>query len=263
MKTTVLRLGVLSVALSLAACANNPYPRTTVGAGVGAVAGGVLGHQLDDDKGRYAGAAVGALVGGAIGNYMDRQQQDFNQALASERQRGLEIQRQQDGSIRLEIPAEISFDVDRAEVKPAFYSSLDKVAGILREYPQTTVDIIGHTDNTGSEAYNLDLSHRRAQSVAGYLSTRGVDYGRLRTDGRGESQPRADNSTASGRALNRRVEMIVRPVTTAESGYNNPQYPQGGDPYNPQGLPQGGYNQPQPYPYNQGYSQPAGSGSTF
>lgn len=230
---------VLALAIGLSACAGSPHQRTAIGAGTGAVAGGVIGHQIDRRSGRYVGAAVGALAGGAIGAYMDNQERAFNQALAAERQRGLEIQRMQDGSIKLDIPAEISFDFDRADIKPAFAPSLDRVAAILREYPQTTIDIIGHTDSIGSDAYNLQLSQRRADSVAGYLASRGVERGRIRTEGRGEREPRASNETEAGRQLNRRVEMYVRPITQAQ-GYD-PRFPQGGDPTNPQGLPGGAY----------------------
>ncbi|HXH03419.1 MAG TPA: OmpA family protein [Candidatus Competibacteraceae bacterium] len=259
MKTLLVRTSLVALAVSLAACANNPYQKTMIGAGTGAVLGGVVGHEIKGERGAYIGAAVGALAGGAVGNYMDRQQQAFEQALASERQRGLEIQRMQDGSIKLEIPSEISFDYNRAEVKPAFVPSLDKVAGILRDYPDTTIDIIGHTDSTGSESYNMDLSRRRAESVAQFLSGRGVPYQRMRTEGRGESQPRASNATEAGRQLNRRVEMVVRPAQ-GTGGYAQPQQPapQPGGAYGqPQPYPAGGYGQPQPYPQPGGaYGQP-------
>lgn len=172
------------------ACAvDDPYRRTKAGAGIGAVAGAVIGHQIDGKSGRYVGAAVGALAGGAAGNYMDRQQQAFDQALAEEQNRyNMEVQRMQDGSLKLNIPSEVSFDVDRADIKPAFVPTLDKVANILQEYNQSTIDIIGHTDSSGSDDYNLELSLRRAESVANYLASRGVAPQRLRTDGRGKRE---------------------------------------------------------------------------
>lgn len=212
------RFALLATVLALGACAaNDPYARTKTGAAVGAVAGAILGHQLDDDSGRYVGAAIGALAGGAVGNYMDNQQRAFDQALYEEQQRhGLEIQRLQDGSLKLDIPSEVSFDLDRAEIKPAFRPTLDKVADILRQYDRSVVHIVGHTDSTGSDVYNQQLSQRRADSVAQYLASRGVDWQRLRTEGRGESQPRASNATEAGRQLNRRVELVIRPVVEGQ-----------------------------------------------
>ncbi|NJN46978.1 MAG: OmpA family protein [Candidatus Competibacteraceae bacterium] len=233
------------------ACAvDDPYRRTKAGAGIGAVAGAVIGHQIDGKSGRYVGAAVGALAGGAAGNYMDRQQQAFDQALAEEQNRyNMEVQRMQDGSLKLNIPSEVSFDVDRADIKPAFVPTLDKVANILQEYNQSTIDIIGHTDSSGSDDYNLELSLRRAESVANYLASRGVAPQRLRTDGRGKREPRASNATASGRQLNRRVEMIVRPTEQGQyqqptGGYSAP--PQQGGGYGD--SPQNPYQQPAPQP---------------
>lgn len=242
---SVLRLTVVTAALALSACAaNDPYQRTKVGAATGAVLGGVLGHQLDDDTGRYVGAAVGALAGGAVGNYMDRQEQAFEQTLAEEQRRhNLEIQRLQDGSLKLGIPSEVSFDFDSAALKPAFYPTLDKVAGLLQQYDQTVVHVIGHTDSTGADAYNQQLSQRRAESVVQYLGARGVAYQRLRPEGRGESQPRASNATELGRQQNRRVDMIIQPVQQGQS------YGQGQTPAYPSG--QGGYQTPAQYPQSQ------------
>lgn len=206
---------LLSILAMLAACAaNDPYQRTKVGAGVGAVAGAILGHQLDDDSGRYVGAALGAAVGGGIGYAMDQQHQQL-QALAAENQRlGLEVQRLQDGSIRLNIPGEVSFDTDSARIKPGFMSALDRVASILNQDTRSTIQIIGHTDSQGDPQYNLRLSRDRANSVADALSVRRVAYNRMFTEGRGESEPRASNATAEGRRLNRRVEMYVRPTSS-------------------------------------------------
>jgi outer membrane protein OmpA-like peptidoglycan-associated protein len=235
--------------LTLIACtAADPYQRTKVGAGVGAVTGAVVGHLVDDDAGKYIGAAVGALAGGAVGNYMDRQQQAFEQALAEEQRRhNLEIQRLQDGSIKLDIPSEVSFDFDSAAIKPAFVPSLDKVANIVWEYNQTVVHIIGHTDNIGSENYNMNLSQRRAGSVAEFLAARGISWQRLRTEGRGEWEPRASNATSAGRQLNRRVEMVIKPVIEGQeqSAYRSPGSHADGT-YPTSNLPSGGYG---------GYSQ--------
>ncbi len=212
------RIAFFTALVGLGACAaNDPYARTKTGAAVGAVAGAILGHQLDDDSGRFVGAAIGALAGGAVGNYMDGQQQAFDQALVEEQQQhGLEIQRLQDGSLKLDIPSEVSFDLDRAEIKPAFQPTLDKVANILRQYDRSVVYIVGHTDSTGAELYNRQLSQRRADSVAQYLVSRGVDWQRLRSEGRGELEPRASNATEAGRQLNRRVELLIQPVVQGQ-----------------------------------------------
>lgn len=109
--------------------------------------------------------------------------------------------------------SEVSFDFNSASLKPAFLPTLNKVADILVRYPKTRVTVIGHTDNVGSDAYNQVLSERRAQSVVNYLSDHGVARARLEAVGRGETQPRATNATAAGRQLNRRVEILIRPIT--------------------------------------------------
>lgn len=271
--------GALAASLLLAGCAaNDPYQRTKTGAAIGAVAGGVLGHQLDDDAGRYVGAAVGALAGGALGNYMDRQEAAFEQTLAADQDRyNLEIQRLQNNTLKVNIPSEVSFDYDSATLKPGFYSTLDKVAGLLNEYRDSTVTIVGHTDSRGSDSYNLDLSRRRAESVAQYLTSRGVDYGRLRTEGAGESQPRASNDNEAGRQQNRRVELLIQttgavaqapaqpqpypqqqgsyPPPQQGGGYYDPRYPQQQSAYPP--PQQGGYYDPR-YPQGGNPSNPQG-----
>lgn len=208
---------IVTVILILSACAaGDPYWHTKAGAGVGAVSGAVIGHQLDSRSGRFVGAAVGALTGAAVGNYMDRQQQALEQALAAERGRGLSVARLDDGSLRLDLPSEVLFDFDSAAIKPAFIPSLERVAGTLREYDRTVVYIVGHTDSVGTDAYNLNLSVRRAESVAGFLASRGVSDQRLRTEGRGKREPVASNATPEGRQQNRRVEMYIRPIVEGQ-----------------------------------------------
>ncbi|HHO68620.1 MAG TPA: OmpA family protein [Gammaproteobacteria bacterium] len=213
---------LLLVAASLAGCAtDDPNRRAKTGAAVGAVAGAIIGKQISGGKkGAIAGAVAGAVAGGALGNYMDQQQREFEAALAEEQRRNeLEISRLQDESLKIEVSNEVSFDFDSASLKPAFLPTLDKVAAILQRYPRTTVTIIGHTDNIGPEAYNQQLSERRARSVADYLADRGVDPARLRIVGRGETQPRASNATAAGRQLNRRVEILIRPIDDGMHGH--------------------------------------------
>jgi outer membrane protein OmpA-like peptidoglycan-associated protein len=186
---------------------------------VGAVAGAVVGHQLDGNAGRFVGAAVGALAGGAVGNYMDRQQRDFEDELAREREANqLEIERLKDDTLKLTVDSEVSFDFDRAEIKPAFRPSLDKLAGVLRKYDRTVVHVVGHTDSTGPDDYNKRLSERRARNVGDYLIGQGVPSSRLITEGRGETEPRDSNATESGRQLNRRVEIFVKPIVEGDEG---------------------------------------------
>ncbi|VAW81295.1 Outer membrane protein A precursor, partial [hydrothermal vent metagenome] len=131
-----------------------------------------------------------------------------------QRRNDLEIQRLQDESLKIDVSSEVSFDFNSANLKPAFRPTLNKVAGILARYPKTMVTVIGHTDNIGSEAYNHSLSERRARSVMDYLIDHGVAAYRLNAVGRGETQPRATNATEAGRQLNRRVEILVRPVAS-------------------------------------------------
>jgi outer membrane protein OmpA-like peptidoglycan-associated protein len=226
---SVLRsLAIFSLALSVFACAtDDPNRRTKTGAAVGAVAGAVLGHQVDSKRGRFVGAAIGALAGGATGNYMDKQEQEFERALAEEqRQNQLEIERLKDDTLKLSLDSEVSFDFGSAKLKPAFYPSLDKLANVLVKYDRTVVHVVGHTDNVGSDAYNMDLSRRRAQSVAAYVIAKGVPEARMRTEGRGETEPRETNATEAGRQLNRRVEIYVKPVVEGQEAkaYESPSY---------------------------------------
>lgn len=209
---------IAAALLSTAACVTNPetgereFPvRTAVGAGVGALGGYLLGDLIGGNRtGRILGAGIGAVAGGAVGQYMDRQEARLREET---RGTGVEIVRNGDELV-LRMPEGITFGYDRADIQPQFRGTLDQVARTLDEFQSTAIDIYGHTDSTGSDAYNQGLSERRAQSVADYLVARGVDRVRLATRGFGESQPIADNSTDAGRAANRRVELRIVPVTT-------------------------------------------------
>ncbi|MDX8392112.1 MAG: OmpA family protein [Mariprofundaceae bacterium] len=213
----------LILATGLAACATtvgDPYAQTkqkaAAGAALGALAGAVIGYQGDHSGGALKGALVGAAAGGAVGagvgRYMDKQQAEFEQQLAAEQQtHAIEIDRLRNENLKITMSSEVSFDLGSAQIKSAFARSLDKVADILNRYHRTTVKIIGHTDDTGSDAYNQNLSEKRARSVAFYLEDQGVDSRRFRTQGRGEMQPRASNASEAGRQLNRRVEMLIVP----------------------------------------------------
>lgn len=212
----VMRNTMIAVTLAaLAGCAaDDPNRRAKTGAAVGAIAGAVIGKQVSGGpKGAVAGAVIGGIAGGSVGNYMDKQQREFEEALAAEQRRNeLEIQRLEDESLKIDVSSEVSFDFDSADLKPAFIPTLDKVANVLARYPKTDVTVVGHTDSIGAESYNQALSERRARSVVSYLSSHGVDGTRLSAIGQGESQPRATNATEAGRQLNRRVEILVQPV---------------------------------------------------
>lgn len=202
------------LATGLVGCASNGgITRTQTGAAIGAVAGAILGHQVDDDKGRFVGAVAGALAGGAVGRYMDEQQRALEEQLAREQaENEIQISRLADDTLKLDLSSEVSFDIDSHRINRGFYASLNKVAGVLSDYPQTAVHIVGHTDSTGSDSYNLDLSLRRAGSVKNYLTRQGVNEPRTRTDGKGESSPAASNASAEGRSRNRRVEIFLKPI---------------------------------------------------
>ncbi|MBU1192632.1 MAG: OmpA family protein [Gammaproteobacteria bacterium] len=209
---------IVAVAVALAGCAaDDPNKRAKTGAAIGAVAGAVLGHQLDGRSGRYAGAAVGALAGAGVGHYMDNQQKEFDAALAEEqRNNDIEIQRLKDETLKIDISSEVSFDFGSAAIKPAFRSTLDKVADVLKRYERSIVHVVGHTDSVGSDAYNQRLSEQRAQAVIDYFASVGVSRDRLRSEGRGETEPRDSNATEAGRQLNRRVEVFVKPIVEGQ-----------------------------------------------
>ena len=186
---------------------------TGTAAAIGAVAGGLIGAApAGGNKGKSAatGAAVGAALG-AGGGYlwsqnMQKQRAEMEQATAGT---GIGISQTTDNQLKVDIPADVSFDVGRYAIKPNMRPVLDRLASTLNQHPVTTVTIIGHTDSTGSDAVNDPLSVIRAASTPDYLVQRGVSAQRIAVDGRGSRQPVADNSTASGRAMNRRVEIFI------------------------------------------------------
>jgi outer membrane protein OmpA-like peptidoglycan-associated protein len=213
-KLSCLALGcVLLAGCTTHADGTQSVNKTAVGAGVGALAGGVLGNRLDKDKrgrGTVIGALAGAAAGGGLGYMMDRQEADLREQLAGERaQHAVEIERVRDDLLKLTLASEVSFDVNSATVKPSFKPSLGKVAEVLQRY-DSRVTVVGHTDSTGAESYNQQLSERRAQAVLDELVRQGVPYPRLSATGRGEYEPRADNASATGRAQNRRVEILLQ-----------------------------------------------------
>jgi outer membrane protein OmpA-like peptidoglycan-associated protein len=185
---------------------------TRRGAGYGAAAGAVIGLLTggnDKFEAAMIGAAAGALAGGAVGYYMDKQEAKLREQMAGT---GVDVVRQGD-NITLDVPGGVTFAFDSAELNPQFHPVLDKVAATLAEYDKTVIEVAGHTDSVGSDAYNQQLSERRANSVAAYLAGHGVDRARVVTIGAGEGYPVASNDTESGRAQNRRVEITIVPVT--------------------------------------------------
>lgn len=201
-------------ALITVGCAtDDPNRRAKTGAAIGAVTGAVIGNQSKSDNGKVIGAAVGALTGAAVGSYMDKQHAKLQQQLAAEQSSNeIALSRPDPETIKLDVASEVSFDVNSASIKPDFTGSLNKVARIISEYDQTAIHVIGHTDSTGSGSYNQQLSEKRAISVARYLSKSGVQRTRLRSAGRGENQPVADNGSTHGRSQNRRVEIFLKPI---------------------------------------------------
>lgn len=179
------------------------------GAGGGALGGAALGAAVAGSGKRTEGAVVGALlgaaVGGGIGYYMDQQEAQLRQQLQGS---GVDVNRVGD-EIRLVMPGNITFATNEDRIDPSFYSTLDQVANVLRQYDQTYVVVEGHTDSTGSLQYNQHLSERRANSVAQRLISSGVSSARTTVVGYGPNRPVADNATAHGRALNRRVEIRI------------------------------------------------------
>ncbi len=215
-----------SAAVLCAACTTNPYTgdrrasRTVTsgagGAAAGAAAGAVLGEVIGDRAGKGAaiGAGIGAVTGIGIGVYQDRQQAKLRERLQSS---GVSVSRDGD-NIFLNMPSDVTFGVNQADIQPSFYETLNSVAVVLDEFDATTVTVYGHADSTGSDQYNLELSQRRALSVANYLAGQGVDGRRLSAVGFGESRPVADNATEAGRAANRRVEVVIDPFEEAFDG---------------------------------------------
>ncbi|NJR13501.1 MAG: OmpA family protein [Phyllobacteriaceae bacterium] len=224
MNRSVLVLAASAIALSGCVTPTDPVTgsaqinRTAVGAGLGAAAGALAGLVYADAKDlgsrdqRNAiliGAGIGALSGGGVGLYMDQQEAELRQQLQNT---GVSVTRNGD-QIILNLPSNVTFDVDKDQVVEQFKPSLNSVAIVMQKYNQTLLDVTGHTDSTGSDAYNLDLSQRRALSVANYLSQVGqIDGRRFAVAGFGEQQPIASNATDSGRAANRRVEIQISPL---------------------------------------------------
>ncbi len=199
--------------LAVGCATDDPNKRTKTGATIGAIAGAVIGNQSSSKNGKFVGAAVGALTGAAVGSYMDRQHAKLKQELAAEsRNNEITVTRVDEETLKINVSSETSFDHNSASIKPSFRNSLEKVGDVIAEYNSTAVHVIGHTDDTGSDSYNQQLSEKRASAVSRQLSRNGVDRTRMRMSGRGEDQPIADNSSSSGRSDNRRVEIYLKSI---------------------------------------------------
>lgn len=180
-----------------------------IGATIGAVAGLLSGDDATERRQRaLIGAGVGGLAGGAIGRYQDKQEQALRERMAGT---GVDVVRDGD-NITLDMPEAITFAFNSSNLNQRAYAVLDRVADTLREYDQTIIEVAGHTDSIGSEAYNQRLSEQRAQAVANYLISRGISGQRLMVFGAGEMHPVASNETEAGRAENRRVELTIVPI---------------------------------------------------
>jgi outer membrane protein OmpA-like peptidoglycan-associated protein len=217
----VIGSALVAAAVVTSGCATyNPYTgekqtsKATTGAAIGAAVGAIIGVATSDNakerkERALKGAGIGAITGGGVGYYMDVQEAKLRQKLEAS---GVSVTRDGDNII-LNMPGNITFDTNQSNVKESFKPVLDSVAEVLKEYKSTMIQVGGHTDSTGGDQYNLMLSQNRAQSVANVLIGFGVQPVRTDVVGFGETSPIASNSTESGRAQNRRVELILVPYT--------------------------------------------------
>lgn len=213
MKSHIIGLAVATIAIS--ACQQGPGGGTLLGAGAGAAAGagiGLLtadsGDAVDMRQRALIGAGIGALAGGAVGYFLDQQEEELTQDLQGT---GAQVAREGE-TLKVTMP-DVSFRTGSAEIDPGFYGPLNSVAATLKQYNQSYINIYGHTDSVGDEAFNQTLSKQRADSVAQYLIAQGVNPQRIITEGFGETRPVATNETPQGRAANRRVEISIIPIT--------------------------------------------------
>ena len=205
------------LALMITGCTSSPFldesgsvNSKTKGTAGGAAAGALIGQLIGKDtKGTLIGAGVGALAGLGWGAYRDRQEQELR-----ERLKNTEVQVSQNGdNLNLNLPGGVTFSTDSSNIVSSFYGPLNSIATVLVQYPETRIIVNGYTDNVGSASYNVSLSERRAASVRNYLIQQGVSARRISYVGYGMENPRATNSTAAGRAENRRVELEILPMS--------------------------------------------------
>jgi outer membrane protein OmpA-like peptidoglycan-associated protein len=209
-------LAALSL-VTVSGCVTDPntgekkVSRTAIGGVGGAALGYLLGGLIGGSTARIVGAGIGGVAGAAVGYQMDQQIKELKENTAGS---GVDVTETPDGEgILVNLPNGVTFAVDSTTITPTFQSTLDQIAASLTKYPNSLIDVMGHTDSTGSDAYNLDLSKRRAEAVGNYLTLRGVSRARIATIGYGEQYPVADNATEAGRSRNRRVEIRITPIT--------------------------------------------------
>lgn len=209
-----------SALLATSACVTDPntgekkVSRTAIGGAGGALAGYLLGGLIGGKTARIVGAGIGGVAGGVVGYKMDQQIRELKEKTAGS---GVDVSEVDNGAaILVNLPDGVTFAVDSVTITPAFQSTLNEIAQSMQTYPDSLIDVYGHTDSTGSDAYNQSLSERRAQSVANYLTMRGVAASRIRSQGFGESYPVASNDTPEGRQKNRRVEIKITPISKEE-----------------------------------------------
>jgi outer membrane protein OmpA-like peptidoglycan-associated protein len=210
---------VMAAAMLMTACT----PQTNTGKGAlfgatgGAVAGALIGQAIGrNTESTLIGGAIGAAVGGgggaAVGKMMDNQEKEMREALAASEAAAV----QREGNLlTIALKGDVTFPTNSATIQPGLQSELDRIAHVLRNYPETMIQVEGHTDSVGSDSYNMDLSHRRALAVKNVLMQRGIDASRIQEVGFGKSQPIAGNDTEAGRQKNRRVEIKVAPSPEA------------------------------------------------
>ncbi|MXO70590.1 OmpA family protein [Alteraurantiacibacter buctensis] len=216
-KSRILVSALAAVSLvSLSACVTDPntgertVSRTAIGGVGGAGLGYLLGGLIGGKTARIVGAGIGAAAGGYVGYRMDEQIRELDEATAGT---GVDVGTTPNGDgILVNLP-EVTFAVDSTTISPQMRDVLGRVAESMIQYPNSLIDVMGHTDSTGSDSYNLDLSRRRAEAVTNFLVSRGVARSRIESIGYGEQYPVADNTTEAGRAQNRRVEIRITPVT--------------------------------------------------
>ncbi len=206
-----------ALSLMTAGCVTDPntghkkVSRTAIGAGVGIGAGILIGGLIGGGTGRIIGAGIGGIVGGSIGYAKDKQIRDLREKTAGT---GVNISQSDDGrAILVNLPDGVTFDSDSYALQPQFRPTLDKIAQSLNDYPNSLIDVYGHTDSSGTPQHNQVLSENRARTVADYMSIRGVSASRVRAQGFGATMPVADNTTPEGKARNRRVEIKIVPIT--------------------------------------------------
>ena len=218
------------VAVGLAGCATGDFQNrdAVIGAGVGAVLGGVIGNQVSHADGApIVGAVIGAIAGGAVGNYMDKQRLELKEKLAQEeRNKALAITQLAPDTIKIGVASDASFDVGSATLSPAAQATFAKIAATLKDYDKTVIHVVGHTDTLGSAENNQSLSDRRAAAVGSYIESQGLIAGRVREEGRGERELLVRTPDQTNEARNRRVDIIIKAVVQGneQAAYTPPPY---------------------------------------